>query len=379
MGFDAYWEWLKIPAGPRPPTDEALLGLEAGETDEERIRHAAMERYTLVRRYALGPQAEQVHRILGEIAQAVHRLTGLKKTAADEAQAIENSIQQWLESGPPPAELPHWSEDAAGGASLLVGASGPPQCPRCGELVNPSARTCPLCQLPFKKPPDAEVQPKTEPERVAEKEKDVTSAGVHCSGCGKTWRIPDSPLGHRTVCPACNALLRVPGKDAPSPETPVQQAGRDDLGPGASMEPNYPKLVRESLNNKAHYVWTGVIPKAKIERAKRSFASVLEADERILAFVDGGAMSNVAAGLLLTERACHFGTGRYAGSFHLRDVVHCLGTRSTSAITGGSWQLSVRLVDRKHQEIPLVDQPTFLALKRLFLEIAAVNKRLGVS
>lgn len=77
--FDPYLEWLQIPPERRPPTNYELLGLPPFESDAANIHKAALERLSLVRRYQLGPHAEVVTRLLGELSAAFDCLSDPKR------------------------------------------------------------------------------------------------------------------------------------------------------------------------------------------------------------------------------------------------------------------------------------------------------------
>jgi hypothetical protein len=100
MGFDPYREWLNVPESRRPPTPHDLLGLAPGETDPERIRRAAVERYEYVRAYTLGPHRDEANRVLVELAHAMRSLLA----SQTEARTLDEMIVAWL--GPPPATEP---------------------------------------------------------------------------------------------------------------------------------------------------------------------------------------------------------------------------------------------------------------------------------
>src|SRR5262245_18036188 len=67
--LDCYADWLGIPAGPRPPSHYALLGLASNEADPKKIREAAAGRSRLVRHYGLKYPKESTD-LLNEIAAA---------------------------------------------------------------------------------------------------------------------------------------------------------------------------------------------------------------------------------------------------------------------------------------------------------------------
>lgn len=69
--FDEYAEWLRIPAGRRPPSHYELLGLTEFESDSEIIYQAAMERMGIVRRYHLGEHGAEAVRLQTEISRAL--------------------------------------------------------------------------------------------------------------------------------------------------------------------------------------------------------------------------------------------------------------------------------------------------------------------
>jgi len=96
MGFDPYHEWLNIPESRRPPTPHDLLGLKPGETDRQRIREAAKDRYDRIRQYTLGPDVEHANRILNELGDAVAALLTSKGGDASERRAIEEMVEEWL-------------------------------------------------------------------------------------------------------------------------------------------------------------------------------------------------------------------------------------------------------------------------------------------
>jgi serine/threonine protein kinase len=88
-GIDPYEKWLKIPPGKRPPTHYELLGLPAFESSAERIRHAAMERLGLVKKYQLGEHEETAKRLMTELSVAFDCLS-----RADLKQAYDDALRK---------------------------------------------------------------------------------------------------------------------------------------------------------------------------------------------------------------------------------------------------------------------------------------------
>ncbi len=84
--FDPYAEWLGIPPERRPPTWYDLLGLPAFESDTERIRDQAQERYAAVHRYQTSRHSEHAVRLLAEIAQARDGLCDPTRKASYDAE-----------------------------------------------------------------------------------------------------------------------------------------------------------------------------------------------------------------------------------------------------------------------------------------------------
>ncbi|QGJ69243.1 Hypothetical protein PBC10988_9130 [Planctomycetales bacterium 10988] len=68
--FDPYHRWLGISKAQQPPHHYRLLGLELFESDREVIRDAAERQTTHIRKYRLGPYAEDSQRLLNEISKA---------------------------------------------------------------------------------------------------------------------------------------------------------------------------------------------------------------------------------------------------------------------------------------------------------------------
>ncbi len=72
--FDPYEQWLGIGPDERPIDFYRLLGLEAFETDRERIAAAAEERMRHIRTFQTGPRGVLTQKILNELARAKLRL-----------------------------------------------------------------------------------------------------------------------------------------------------------------------------------------------------------------------------------------------------------------------------------------------------------------
>jgi len=70
MNFDPYLEWLKIPAGSRPPDHYTLLGLPRFERDSKLIHQAVLERTEWIRKFSLGPDSATAIQLLDELSQA---------------------------------------------------------------------------------------------------------------------------------------------------------------------------------------------------------------------------------------------------------------------------------------------------------------------
>lgn len=70
MSVDFYGEWLRVPAGKRPPTYFDLLGLTEADTDPQIIAAAAALQAQRVKANQSGPHAEQCAKLMQEIAQA---------------------------------------------------------------------------------------------------------------------------------------------------------------------------------------------------------------------------------------------------------------------------------------------------------------------
>src|SRR5690242_15128683 len=79
--FDIYTEWLKIPAGVRPPDYYTLLGISPGEKDAAVIERAAMERMKVVRPRCLKFPEEGTD-LLNEISAA--RICLVDRASRDE-------------------------------------------------------------------------------------------------------------------------------------------------------------------------------------------------------------------------------------------------------------------------------------------------------
>lgn len=79
MSFDPYTAWLRIPENRRPPNHYELFGLPTLESDSERIRAAAMDRISLVRKYQIGQHAGDAIRLLGEMSRAFDCLTDAQR------------------------------------------------------------------------------------------------------------------------------------------------------------------------------------------------------------------------------------------------------------------------------------------------------------
>lgn len=77
--FDPYAAWLQIPANRRPPSHYDLLGLGERESDNERIRSAALDRMAAVRRYQLGTHSDAALRIISELSRAFDCLTDTQR------------------------------------------------------------------------------------------------------------------------------------------------------------------------------------------------------------------------------------------------------------------------------------------------------------
>ncbi|HWB10060.1 MAG TPA: hypothetical protein VG826_12585 [Pirellulales bacterium] len=90
--FDAYTDWLKIPADRRPPTHYDLLGLAQAEADADRIYRAAMDRMALVRRYHLGARAADALRLQNEISRALDCLRNPDQKRRYDEQILSKTI-----------------------------------------------------------------------------------------------------------------------------------------------------------------------------------------------------------------------------------------------------------------------------------------------
>ncbi|HWB10061.1 MAG TPA: hypothetical protein VG826_12590 [Pirellulales bacterium] len=90
--FDAYADWLKIPADRRPPTHYDLLGLAQAEADADRIYRAAMDRMGLVRRYHLGARAADALRLQNEISRALDCLRDPDQKRRYDEQLVSKTI-----------------------------------------------------------------------------------------------------------------------------------------------------------------------------------------------------------------------------------------------------------------------------------------------
>jgi len=97
MDFDPYRQWLKIPPDHQPPDYYTLLGIPNYETDPQRIRKAAVTRYTLVKQQLGGPYDQQAKRILAELSQAMECLVDPEKRKVYDS---ELQIKQPLEASP---------------------------------------------------------------------------------------------------------------------------------------------------------------------------------------------------------------------------------------------------------------------------------------
>lgn len=94
--FDAYYHWMAIPPGKRPPDHYQLLGLQQFEQNIEVIQHAADARMRHIASFAVGPHAECSQRLLTEISAARICLSSPEKRAA-----YDQSLRTKLASVPP--------------------------------------------------------------------------------------------------------------------------------------------------------------------------------------------------------------------------------------------------------------------------------------
>lgn len=158
MDFDPYGQWLNVPPDRRPPTYYDLLGLPAGETDEQRVHEAAQDRYDHVRKYTLGPasaQREQAFHVLVELSEALHCLTDPKRRQAydqqlrgdEEPTAVAAVAQPEDQYDPAPSlgalldeELDPWERLA-----VEAGLGTSSECPRCNASLIPGAVLCVRC------------------------------------------------------------------------------------------------------------------------------------------------------------------------------------------------------------------------------------------
>ncbi|NQT15869.1 MAG: hypothetical protein HQ582_24145 [Planctomycetes bacterium] len=156
MDFDPYGQWLNVPPDRRPPTYYDLLGLSAGETDEQRVHEAAQDRYDHVRKYTLGPaspQREQAFHVLVELSEALHCLTDAgrrqdydRRLRGDEEAAVAQAEDQY---DPAPSlgalldeELDPWERLA-----VEAGLGTSSECPRCNASLIPGAVLCVRCGM----------------------------------------------------------------------------------------------------------------------------------------------------------------------------------------------------------------------------------------
>ncbi|NQT15867.1 MAG: hypothetical protein HQ582_24135, partial [Planctomycetes bacterium] len=135
MKFDPYQEWLGIPPHRRPPTHYDLLGLSEGETDTERIRDAASQRYDHVKKYTLtGPLSVHANRILEELSRALKCLTDPERSAAyRREQRLAPSHETATPETPPLVALP--VEAATSKEPAVAGSAGEQQKASRGPLL----------------------------------------------------------------------------------------------------------------------------------------------------------------------------------------------------------------------------------------------------
>ena len=105
MDFDPYSEWLKIPAGPRPPCHHVLLGLACDESDADRIHEAFQSQYEEVRRYHLGSQAAVASRLLGELSTAYNCLSDAGRRADYWRRQAADAVDRWLAAPTAPEDI----------------------------------------------------------------------------------------------------------------------------------------------------------------------------------------------------------------------------------------------------------------------------------
>jgi tetratricopeptide (TPR) repeat protein len=70
MEFDPYVHWLQISPDRLPPSYYDLFGLPEFESDAGRIQAAALKTFADVRRFQMGPQANEAMRLLDELSRA---------------------------------------------------------------------------------------------------------------------------------------------------------------------------------------------------------------------------------------------------------------------------------------------------------------------
>ena len=84
--FDPYYKWLGIPPKDQPPHFYRLLGIEDFETDVDVIENAAARLISQLRTYAIGPNSEDSHKLLNEVASArVTLLNPARKAEYDQS------------------------------------------------------------------------------------------------------------------------------------------------------------------------------------------------------------------------------------------------------------------------------------------------------
>jgi len=116
MTFDPYTEWLRIPAGRRPPSHYELLGISAFEADAQRISQAAVERLKEVRRHQEGQHAAESSRLQGELVEALDCLTNPeKKQGYDDRLRTPTPSPELLSAAPVDQPSPAPMADAGEG------------------------------------------------------------------------------------------------------------------------------------------------------------------------------------------------------------------------------------------------------------------------
>lgn len=94
--FDAYHQWLGIPAEEQPPNHYRLLGIKTFEDDPNVIEHAADRQMAHLRTFQAGKYAAMSQSLLNEVAAAKLCLLNPQKKAE-----YDQRLRRELEAGHP--------------------------------------------------------------------------------------------------------------------------------------------------------------------------------------------------------------------------------------------------------------------------------------